>query len=44
MTDTASAENRVFVDADALARNVAEWLCGLAQESHNVFAVCLSGR
>ena len=30
MTKTAAAEARVFEDAEALARNAAEWLCGLA--------------
>jgi 6-phosphogluconolactonase len=35
--------NRTFESAEALARDVAEWLCGLAQASDRVFAVCLSG-
>jgi 6-phosphogluconolactonase len=43
MIDTVSSENRIFESAETLARDVAEWLCGLAQESDRVFAVCLSG-
>jgi 6-phosphogluconolactonase len=43
MTGTASTENRIFESAEALAHDVAEWLCGLAQASDRVFAVCLSG-
>jgi 6-phosphogluconolactonase len=43
MIDAALSENRVFEDPEALARDVAEWLCGLAQASDRVFAVCLSG-
>jgi len=36
-------EVQTFENADALARNVAEWLCALAQESDRDFAICLSG-
>jgi 6-phosphogluconolactonase len=36
-------ENRVFGSAETLAHDVAEWLCGLAQASDRIFAVCLSG-
>ncbi len=43
MTNAALAENRVFVDTETLARNVAEWLCGIAQASKRTFAVSLSG-
>ena len=43
MTEIASAENRMFESAEALAHNVAEWLCGLAQASDRAFAVSLSG-
>jgi 6-phosphogluconolactonase len=43
MTETVSSENRIFESAEALAHDVAEWLCGLAQASDRVFAVCLSG-
>ncbi len=39
----APAENRTFEDAETLARNVSEWLCGLARASDRRFAVCLSG-
>ncbi len=31
MTDIASAENRTFANAETLAHDVAEWLCGLAR-------------
>ena len=40
---TAVTENRTFANAETLARDVAEWLCGLAQASDRAFAVCLSG-
>jgi len=43
MTSTASAENRTFEDAEALAQAVAEWLCALALASARDFAICLSG-
>jgi len=43
MTDAALSENHVFENAEALARNVAEWLCRLAQASERTFAVSLSG-
>jgi len=43
MTKTASAEVRVFEDAEALASNAAEWLGGLAQASNRRFAICCSG-
>jgi 6-phosphogluconolactonase len=39
----ASSGNHVFDDADALAREVAEWLCALAQARNETFAVCLAG-
>jgi 6-phosphogluconolactonase len=35
--------NRVFENAETLAHDVAEWLCGRAQASERAFAVCLSG-
>lgn len=43
MTETALTGNRSFDNPDALARYVAEWLCGLARASERVFAVSLSG-
>jgi len=43
MMDAALAGTRVFENAEALAHNVAEWLCGLARASDRAFAVCLSG-
>ena len=43
MIDAASTENRTFGSTEALAHDVAEWLCGLARASDRVFAVCLSG-
>jgi len=43
MTGVASAETRTFDNAETLARDVAEWLCGLAQGSDRAFAVSLSG-
>ena len=43
MTIIASAENRTFESPEALARNVADWLCGLARASEGTFAVSLSG-
>ncbi|MGO9006642.1 MAG: 6-phosphogluconolactonase [Beijerinckiaceae bacterium] len=43
MTSTVSNEIQTFESAAALAQNVAEWLCGLAQASSRDFAVSLSG-
>ena len=43
MMDAALAGNRTFENAEALAHDVAEWLCGLAQASDRAFAVSLSG-
>jgi 6-phosphogluconolactonase len=43
MTAVVSTERRTFESAETLARDVAEWLCGLAQDSDRAFAVCLSG-
>jgi len=43
MTGAASTDIRTFESTEALAHDVAEWLCGLAQASYRVFAVCLSG-
>jgi 6-phosphogluconolactonase len=43
MIDVISSENRTFENADALGRNVAEWLYGRVQASDGNFAVCLSG-
>jgi 6-phosphogluconolactonase len=43
MTVAASIENRTFDTAEALAQDVAEWLCGLAQATDRDFSVCLSG-
>jgi 6-phosphogluconolactonase len=42
MTGAAVTEGRTFASAETLANDVAEWLCGLAQASDRVFAVCLS--
>jgi 6-phosphogluconolactonase len=43
MTDAPLADIRTFENAETLARNVAQWLRGLAQASSENFAVCLSG-
>jgi 6-phosphogluconolactonase len=43
MTEIASAADRTFEDAEALARNTAEWLCGRALASDGKFAICCSG-
>ena len=43
MTLPASTEIRIMENAEALARNVAEWLCALARANDRAFAVCLSG-
>src|ERR1700681_731909 len=43
MTVAATTENRIFESAEALAQNVAEWLCALAQANARDFSVCLSG-
>jgi 6-phosphogluconolactonase len=40
---TEPAELRTFDDGEALAHDVASWLCGLALASQRSFAVCLSG-
>ena len=39
----ASSDLRIFADPKALAHDVAEWLCVLAQETDREFAICLSG-
>jgi len=39
----APAEQRVFADAETLARATADWVSALARESTGRFAVCLSG-
>src|ERR1700731_4507894 len=39
----ASTELQTFESAEALAQNVGEWLCALAQTSDHNFSVCLSG-
>ena len=41
--ELATAETRVFEDAEMLARYAAEWLCARALASDRAFAVCLSG-
>jgi 6-phosphogluconolactonase len=38
-----SSDIRIFEDPKALAHDVAEWLCALAQGSDRKFAICLSG-
>jgi 6-phosphogluconolactonase len=43
MTDATLSGNHIFKNAEALARGVAEWLCGLARASNHAFAVSLSG-
>jgi 6-phosphogluconolactonase len=43
MLDTALAGDCIFDNAEALAHNVAEWLCALAKASDRAFAVSLSG-
>ena len=43
MMDAGLAGNRIFDNAEALAHDVAEWLCGLARASDRAFAVSLSG-
>jgi 6-phosphogluconolactonase len=43
MTGVASAESRIFENAEELAQDVAQWLCARAEASHRDFAVCLSG-
>ena len=39
----ATTESRIFESAEALAIEVADWLCGLARTKDGTFAVCLSG-
>ena len=36
MTEVASVGDRTFEDAEALARNTAEWLCARARERRQV--------
>ena len=43
MMYAALAGNHTFADAETLAQDVAEWLCGLARASDRPFAICLSG-
>jgi len=43
MSSALSAGIKTFENADALARDAAEWLCGLAQASDRAFSVSLSG-
>jgi 6-phosphogluconolactonase len=43
MTDGATTEKRTFESAEALAHDVAEWLCARAQASDGEFTICLSG-
>ena len=43
MIDAASTESKTFECAEALAHDVAEWLCNLALASEGAFAVNLSG-
>ncbi len=43
MMEAAAGEARIFEDAEALARNAAEWLCGLALAGDRQFAICCSG-
>ena len=39
----ASSDLHIFADPKALAHDMAEWLCVLAQETDREFAICLSG-
>lgn len=43
MMDAPPADNRVFEDAEMLARHVAEWICTRALASDRKFAICCSG-
>lgn len=43
MTATTAPDSRIFEDAEALARNVAEWLVARALASDRRFAICCSG-
>jgi 6-phosphogluconolactonase len=43
MTGAAPAENRAFEDAEALAHQVAEWVCERALASKGKLAICCSG-
>jgi 6-phosphogluconolactonase len=43
MSKAATADARVFEDAEVLAHNAAEWLGTLAQASNRRFAICCSG-
>jgi len=43
MTNGATTKKRTFESAEALAHEVAEWLCARAQASDGEFAICLSG-
>jgi hypothetical protein len=43
MTAVATTQIRTFESAEALAQNVAKWLCGVAQASDRDFPICLSG-
>jgi 6-phosphogluconolactonase len=43
MMKTAAGEARIFEDAEVLARNAAEWLCGLALAGDGRFAISCSG-
>lgn len=43
MTTELAADCRVFENAEALARDTAEWLCAKAVASKSRFAVCCSG-
>jgi len=40
---SASSDIRILEDPNAVAHDVAEWLCALAQGSERKFAICLSG-
>jgi 6-phosphogluconolactonase len=42
-TKIMAADVRIFEDAEALARNTAEWLCALASASDGKFAISCSG-
>jgi 6-phosphogluconolactonase len=43
VTNSAPTEKRTFENAEALAHDMAEWLCALALASDAKFALCLSG-
>jgi 6-phosphogluconolactonase len=43
MDEGGRGELHRFDDADAMARHVADWICGLARSTDQPFSICLSG-